>query len=229
MYGADTAAGAVAGVTRTKNPITLARAVLEHSQHVMLARDGADAYSKEQELEQVDPAYFRTDERWKQLEDWRKQKHLSSIDRTHLFGTVGAVALDAWGHVAAGTSTGGLTGKRWGRVGDSPIIGAGTFAADAICAVSATGSGEYFIRASAARQTCDRIAYKGQSVQEALDATIADIGQLGGDGGMVAIDGAGNVAFSMNTSGMYRGSVSSESAAQTAIYSDERPGRVKHH
>jgi beta-aspartyl-peptidase (threonine type) len=220
MYGADRAAGAVAGVTRTRNPITLARAVMEHSPHVMLARDGADAYSREHELEQADPAYFRTEERWKQLEEWKKGKHLSSVDRTHLFGTVGAVALDAWGHVAAGTSTGGLTGKRWGRIGDSPIVGAGTYAADSICAVSGTGTGEYFIRASAARQTCDRIAFKGQSVQDALDATMADIGSMGGDGGMIAIDGAGHVAFSMNTSGMYRGWVSSDSSAQTAIYSD---------
>jgi beta-aspartyl-peptidase (threonine type) len=229
MYGADRAAGAVAGVTRTRNPIVLARAVMDHSGHVMLAGDGADTYSKEQELERVDPAYFRTEERWRQLQDWRKDKHLSSIDRTHLFGTVGAVALDAWGHVAAGTSTGGLTGKRWGRIGDSPIIGAGTYAADGICAVSATGTGEYFIRASAARQTCDRIAYGSQSVQQALDTTIADIAKMGGDGGMIAIDGAGNVAFSMNTSGMYRGWVNSSSSVQTAIYWDEHPSRIQPH
>lgn len=225
MYGADRAAGAVAGVTQTKNPISLARAVMEHSPHVMLARDGADAFSKEQELEQVDPAYFRTDKRWRQLEEWRKEKHLSSIDRTYLFGTVGAVALDGRGHLSAGTSTGGLTGKRWGRIGDSPVIGAGTYAADGICAVSATGTGEYFIRVSAARQTCDRITWKGEGVQAALDATLADIGSLGGEGGMIAMDAAGRVAFSMNTSGMYRGWVSSLTDAKTAIYADERDVR----
>lgn len=229
MFGADRSAGAVAGVTRTKNPISLARAVMERSPHVMLARDGADAFSVEQGLEQVDPAYFRTEKRRKEFEAWRKTEHLASVDRTHLFGTVGAVALDAMGRLSAGTSTGGLTGKRWGRIGDSPVIGAGTYAADGVCAISSTGTGEYFIRTSAARQTCDRIEYKGQGVQDALDATIADIGKLGGDGGMIAMDGAGNIAFSMNTPGMYRGSVSSESSAQTAIYSDERPGRVKHH
>lgn len=222
MYGADRAAGAVAGVTRTRNPISLARAVMEHSPHVMLARDGADLFSKEQELEQVDPSYFRTEERWKQLEEWRRQQHLAAIDRTHLYGTVGAVALDASGHLAAGTSTGGLTGKRWGRIGDSPVIGAGTYAADGTCAVSGTGTGEYFIRASAARQVCDRIAWKGQSVQAALDATIADIGSLGGDGGLIALDGEGTIAFSMNTPGMYRGWVAASSAARTAIFSDEK-------
>ncbi len=228
MYGADRAAGAVAGVTRTKNPISLARAVMDHSPHVMLARDGADAFSREKGLEQVDPAYFRTEKRWKELEEWRKEQRLSSIDRTHLFGTVGAVALDAYGHLAAGTSTGGLTGKQWGRIGDSPVIGAGTYAADGICAVSGTGTGEYFIRASAGRQTCDRISWKGESVQAALDDTIADIGSLGGDGGLIGMDAAGRPAFSMNTSGMYRGWVSSQLGATTAIYADERQGTTGH-
>ena len=188
----------------------------------MLARDGADAFSKEHGLEQVDPAYFRTDKRWEELQQWRKEQHLASIDRTHLFGTVGAVALDVSGHLAAGTSTGGLTGKRWGRIGDSPVIGAGTYAVDGICAVSGTGTGEYFIRSSAARQTCDRISWRGESVQNALEATIADIGSLGGDGGMIAMDASGKIAFAMNTSGMYRGWITSSSAAKTAIYSDER-------
>ena len=226
MYGADRAAGAVAGVTRTKNPISLARAVMEHSPHVMLAREGADAFSKEQGLEQVDPAYFRTDERWKQLQEWRKGKHLSSIDRTHLFGTVGAVALDGRGPSLRGHLDGRphrqALGDAWG---DSPVIGAGTYAADGICAVSATGTGEYFIRASAARQACDRMAWRGEGVQAALDATIADIGSLGGDGGMIAMDATGRVAFSMNTSGMYRGWVSSQADAKTAIYADERDAR----
>jgi len=133
------------------------------------------------------------------------------------------VALDVNGHVAAGTSTGGMTGKRWGRVGDSPLIGAGTYAADGDCAVSATGSGEYFIRASAARQLCDRIAWHGESVLQAARDTITNIGDIGGDGGVIALDGSGTIAFAMNSSGMYRGWVTSTRPAGTAIYSDE-PG-----
>jgi beta-aspartyl-peptidase (threonine type) len=222
MDGASRRAGAVAGVTRTRNPISLARAVMEKSPHVMLARDGADQFSVEQGLPQVDPSYFRTEERWQQLLDWRKD-NAAKLDPTHARGTVGAVAIDANGHVAAGTSTGGMTGKRWGRVGDSPVIGAGTYAADGNCAVSATGSGEYFIRASAARQLCDRIAWHGEGVLQAARDTIDDIGDIGGDGGVIALDGAGTIAFAMNSSGMYRGWVTSTKPAGTAIYSDE-PG-----
>ncbi len=133
------------------------------------------------------------------------------------------MAIDTSGHVAAGTSTGGMTGKRWGRIGDSPVIGAGTYAADGNCAVSATGSGEYFIRANAARQLCDRIAWHGEAVQSAATATIANIGAIGGDGGVIAMDGDGRIAFAMNSSGMYRGWVSSALPAATAIYSNE-PG-----
>jgi beta-aspartyl-peptidase (threonine type) len=222
MDGATRKAGAVAGVTRTRNPISLARAVMQKSPHVMLARDGADQFSVEQGLPQVAPEYFRTEERWQQLLEWRRD-NAQVLDPTHLRGTVGAVAIDMNGHVAAGTSTGGMTGKRWGRIGDSPVIGAGTYAADGNCAVSATGSGEYFIRASAARQLCDRIAWHGESVQSAATATIANIGDIGGDGGVIAIDGAGRIAFAMNSSGMYRGWVTSDSATVTAIYSNE-PG-----
>jgi beta-aspartyl-peptidase (threonine type) len=222
MDGATRKAGAVAGVTRTRNPISLARAVMEKSPHVMLARDGADQFSVEQGLPQVDPTYFRTEERWQQLLDWRRD-NAAKLDPTHARGTVGAVAMDVNGHVAAGTSTGGMTGKRWGRVGDSPVIGAGTYAADGNCAVSATGSGEYFIRASAARQLCDRIAWRGESVLQAARDTIENIGNIGGDGGMIALDGAGSIAFAMNSSGMYRGWVTSTKRAGTAIYSDE-PG-----
>lgn len=130
--------------------------------------------------------------------------------------------MDTNGHLAAGTSTGGMTGKRWGRIGDSPVIGAGTYAADGNCAVSATGSGEYYIRASAARQVCDRIAWQRASVQAAADATIADIDSIGGDGGLIVMDGSGRVAFSMNTSGMYRGWVTSTVPAGTAIYSGDK-------
>jgi len=222
MDGATRKAGAVAGVTRTRNPISLARAVMQNSPHVMLAREGADQFSVEQGLPQVAPDYFRTEQRWQQLLDWRRD-NAKLLDPTHSHGTVGAVAIDVNGHVAAGTSTGGMTGKRWGRIGDSPVIGAGTYAVDGNCAVSATGSGEYFIRASAARQLCDRIAWHGESVQAAAAATIANIGDIGGDGGLIAIDGAGSIAFAMNTSGMYRGWVRSDAAAATAIYSNE-PG-----
>ena len=225
MDGASRKAGAVAGVTRTRNPISLARAVMERSRHVMLAREGADQFSLEQGLPQAPPEYFRTEERWQQLLDWRRD-HAAELDRTHSRGTVGAVALDVNGHLAAGTSTGGMTGKRWGRIGDSPVIGAGTYAVDGNCAVSATGSGEYFIRAGAARQLCDRIAWRGETVQSAASATIADIGTIGGDGGLIAIDGAGHVAFAMNTSGMYRGWVTSSVPAATANYSNE-PGPAK--
>ncbi len=220
MDGATRKAGAVAGVTRTRNPISLARAVMEKSRHVLLAREGADQYSVEQGLPQVDPGYFRTEPRWQQLLDWRRD-NASLLDPTHSRGTVGAVAIDMKGHVAAGTSTGGMTGKRWGRVGDSPLIGAGTYAADGNCAVSGTGSGEFFIRASAARQLCDRMAWRGDSVQAAAAATIADIGAIGGDGGVIAMDGTGKIAFAMNTSGMYRGWVTSATTASTAIYSNE--------
>ena len=222
MDGATLKAGAVAGVTRTRNPISLARAVMQSSPHVMMARDGADQFSVEQGLPQAPPEYFRTEERWQQLLDWRRD-HAAELDRTHSRGTVGAVAIDVNGHVAAGTSTGGMTGKRWGRIGDSPVIGAGTYAADGTCAVSATGSGEYFIRASAARQLCDRISWHSEDVRSAAASTIADIGRIGGDGGVIAMDGAGHIAFAMNSSGMYRGWVTSALPAATAIYSNE-PG-----
>lgn len=220
MDGATRSAGAVAGVTRTRNPISLARAVMEKSRHVMLAREGADQFSVEQGLEQMDPSWFRTEPRWQQLLDWRRD-NAKLLDPTHSRGTVGAVALDVQGHLAAGTSTGGMTGKRWGRIGDSPVIGAGTYAVDGICAVSATGSGEYFIRTSAARQVCDRIQWQRVAAKAAADATIEDIGKLGGDGGLIVLDGRGRIAFAMNSSGMYRGWVTSAAPAATAIYSDE--------
>ena len=221
MDGSTRKAGAVAGVTRTRNPISLARAVMEKSPHVMLAREGADQFSLEQGLEQVDPSYFRTERRWQELLDWRRN-NAASLDPAHSRGTVGAVAIDMNGHLAAGTSTGGTTGKRWGRIGDSPVIGAGTYAADGNCAVSATGAGDLFIRAGAARQVCDRIAWQGASAQDAADATIADIGSIGGDGGLIVMDGSGRIAFSMNTSGMYRGWVTSSVPAGTAIYAAEK-------
>ena len=226
MDGRTRQAGAVAGVTRTKNPISLARAVMEKSKHVMLAGPGADAFSLEHGLEQVDPDYFRTEERWQQFLQWR-DKNGALFDRTHAYGTVGAVALDQAEHLAAATSTGGIVGKRWGRVGDSPIIGAGTYAEDNMCAVSATGDGEFFIRGSAARQVRDRMAWHAENAQLAADNTIADIGSLGGEGALIALDAQGLVAFSMNSTGMYRGTVGATSAAQTAIYANEYMGTKK--
>jgi beta-aspartyl-peptidase (threonine type) len=220
MDGATRKAGAVAGVTRTRHPISLARAVMEKTPHVMLAREGADQFSVEQGLEQVDPSYFRTEQRWQELLDWQRDD-TASLDPTHSRGTVGAVAIDVNGHLAAGTSTGGMVGKRWGRIGDSPVIGAGTYAADGVCAVSGTGWGELYIRASAARQVCDRIAWQNLSAQAAADATIADIATMGGDGGLIVMDAAGRIAFAMNTSGMYRGWVTSSAPAGTAIYSTD--------
>ncbi|RYD45344.1 MAG: peptidase T [Sphingomonadales bacterium] len=221
MDGKTQKAGAVAGVTRTRHPIDLARAVMDKSPHVMLAGVGADRFSVERGLEQADPSWFRTEERWQQLLRWR-EKQLGAIDPTHLFGTVGAVALDAEGNLAAATSTGGMTGKRWGRVGDSPIIGAGTYAKNGQCAVSATGSGEYFIRESAARQVCDRVAWKGESLRDAAQATIMAVGAIGGDGGLIAMGPDGRPAFAINDLGMYRGLMSAGGSPQTAIFADEK-------
>lgn len=220
MDGATLKAGAVAGVTRTRHPVSLARAVMEKSPHVMLARDGADRFSVEMGLEQVEPGWFRTEERWQQLLKWR-QDHAYVSDPTHTFGTVGAVAVDGAGHLAAATSTGGMTGKRWGRIGDSPIIGAGTYAMDGACAVSATGSGEYFIRESAARQVCDRVRWRGASIGVAAHDTIMAVGAIGGDGGLIAMDPAGTPAFAINDLGMYRGRVAAGEAPRTAIFADE--------
>ncbi|MEH3036570.1 MAG: isoaspartyl peptidase/L-asparaginase [Sphingomonas adhaesiva] len=221
MDGATLRAGAVAGVSATKNPIVLARAVMEHSRHVLLTGAGADQFAREQGVEQVDPSYFRTEKRWREYQEWKRDEAHAALDPTHRFGTVGAVARDQRGHLAAATSTGGLTGKRWGRIGDSPIIGAGTYAIDKDCAMSATGTGEYFIRQSAGRQLCDRIAWRNQDVGDAARDTIAEVGEIGGDGGLIAMDGDGHVAFAMNSEGMYRGTVSSDKAARTAIYAGE--------
>jgi len=219
MDGRTRAAGAVTGVTRTRNPISLARAVMERSEHVFLAGSGADRFSIEQGLEQVEPAYFETPERRRQLEEL-KGRQLSAFDVDLKYGTVGAVAVDQQGHVAAATSTGGLTGKRWNRIGDSPVIGAGTYADDRACAVSATGSGEYFIRAAAAHEICARIRLKGESARAAADAVIAEIEALGGSGGVIAVTPKGDTVYSFNTPGMYRGTASA-AGRTVAIFADE--------
>jgi beta-aspartyl-peptidase (threonine type) len=220
MDGRNRAAGAVAGVTATRNPIGLARAVMEKSPHVLLAGEGADLFSKEQGHEQVANDYFSTVDRRQQLEEL-KTKKVSALEVEYKYGTVGAVALDAKGHVAAATSTGGTTGKRWGRVGDSPLIGAGTYADDRACAVSATGAGEYFIRAGAAHEICARMRLKGESAQAAADAVIAEIGSLGGDGGVIVLSPKGERVYSFNTKGMYRG-MADKAGRSVAIYGDER-------
>lgn len=220
MDGHTRAAGAVADVSATKNPIGLARAVMENSPHVFLAGAGADRFSREQGLEQVPNDYFSTAERRRQLEAM-KSKKVGALDVEYKYGTVGAVALDAEGHVAAATSTGGTTGKRWGRVGDSPIIGAGTFADDRACAVSATGAGEYFIRTGAAHEICARIRLQGEAPQAAADAVLEEIKQLGGSGGVIVLTPAGERVYAFNTSGMYRGTADNNGRS-VAIYGDER-------
>jgi L-asparaginase / beta-aspartyl-peptidase len=220
MDGRARKAGSVAGITRTKNPITAARAVMDHSPHVMLSGPGADEFSREQELEQADPSYFATPERRRQLDELKSNK-LSWFDVDLKYGTVGAVAVDQAGHVAAATSTGGLTGKRWGRIGDSPLIGAGTYADDRACAVSATGAGEFFIREGVAHEICARVRFTREKIVKAADAVMAEVKALGGDGGVIVIGPDGDGGWSFNTPGMYRGRVSSTKLAQVAIYGDE--------
>lgn len=274
MDGSSLRAGAVAGMTSTRHPIAAARAVMDQSPHVMLIGEGADTFAASVGLQQVPPAFFFTERRWQGLVTYLRTHDLPIPERPQgaplagamaegpqpplnerKFGTVGAVALDVHGNLAAGTSTGGMTGKRWGRVGDVPIIGAGTYASNRDgCAVSATGDGEYFIRASVARDICARIAetYADQAAtsaeperfmrdcgpaspsgdvcfthaeipatQNAADAEIADALALGGSGGVIVMNREGWPSFSMSTSGMYRGAISSSEPAWVAIYADE--------
>jgi beta-aspartyl-peptidase (threonine type) len=222
MDGRTRAAGAVAGVTHTRNPVTLARAVMERCPHVLLSREGAEEFAREQGIEQVDPDWFATPERWRQLQELRAKK-LGWFDVDLKYGTVGAVAVDGDGHVAAATSTGGLTGKRWGRIGDSPLIGAGTYADDRACAVSATGAGEFFIRAGAAHEICARMRMLGETPRAAADAVIAEIAAMGGEGGVIVAAPDGQVAFSFSTPGMYRGRADSAGLRETAIFADDQP------
>jgi beta-aspartyl-peptidase (threonine type) len=219
MDGKTRAAGAVAGITRVKNPIRLARAVMEKSQHVMLAGEGAEEFAREQGLQIVSRDYFRTERRLKELkEELEKEKKGASL-REYKWGTVGAVALDRNGNLAAGTSTGGRTAKRYGRVGDSPIIGAGTYA-DERCAVSGTGWGEFFIRLTIARDICAQVEYAGVSVADAADDVVMKrLPALGGDGGVIALDAKGNYSMPFNTKGMFRGARQGE-RTEVAIYGD---------
>jgi L-asparaginase / beta-aspartyl-peptidase len=219
MDGRTRAAGALAGSTTTKNPISLARKVMEESPHVFLSGSGADQFAKEQRLEQVPNSYFATPERRRQLEEMKARK-VSYFDVDLKYGTIGAVALDAEGHVAAATSTGGLTGKRWGRIGDSPIIGAGTYADDRACAVSATGAGEYFIREGVAHEICARMRLRGESAKAAADAVMAEVEALGGTGGVIVVTPKGEAEYSFNTPGMYRGKADAKGRS-VAIFGDE--------
>lgn len=240
MDGTDLTAGAVAGLTATRHPIAAARAVMEQSPHVMLIGPGADAFAALAGLEQVDPSWFFTERRWEGLVKALTEAGRPVPDRPagapapgaqarlpapplneRKFGTVGAVALDAEGRLAAGTSTGGTTGKRWGRVGDVPVIGAGTYASNRDgCAVSATGDGEFYIRATVARDICARIA-AGASARAAGQAEVDEALALGGSGGVIVMSLGGAPAYAMTTSGMYRGAVSSSEPARVAIYADE--------
>lgn len=218
MDGATRRAGAITGVQHVKNPVTLARRVMEHSPHVLLSGTGAEDFALEQGIELVPRSYFYTEHRWQALQKYR-QEHAArrAADPAWRYGTVGAVALDAQGRLAAATSTGGMTGKRWGRIGDSPLIGAGTWA-DTRVAVSATGDGEFFIRAAVAKDIAARMQYANAPLREAAHATIATVGELGGSGGVIALDASGAVAFEFNSEGMYRGMRDSRGRREVAIY-----------
>lgn len=222
MNGADLAAGAVGGVRLVKNPILLAREVMEESDHVFLSGSGAMEFAIGQGIEMMPADYFHTDTRWQQLVRARNKK-VSALPLSLRSGTVGAVALDASGRLAAGTSTGGMTNKRWGRLGDSPVIGAGTYASDtAGCAISATGHGEFFIRAAVAHDICARVEYGGMDIGEAADYVIMDrLVKMGGEGGVIAIDDQGRIAMPFNTNGMYRGYRNGAGETVISIYRDE--------
>lgn len=238
MDGRDRSAGAVAGVKTVRNPILLADKVRTDSEHVFLMGAGAEAFAVEKGFAVTPPEYFATPARREALERLKAEK-LSALDVDHKFGTVGAVALDQSGNMAAGTSTGGMTGKRWGRVGDAPVIGAGTYADNRACAVSATGWGEYFLRVGVAHEICARLRatkevnalmadpaaadddMKTEVAQYIADAVMADVKDLGGDGGVILVTPEGHAIFSFNTTGMYRGRATSAGVREVAIFGGE--------
>ena len=236
MNGKTLEAGAIASVTTIKNPISAARAVMEKSEHVMMIGPGAEKFAQQQGLEIVDPSYFYTEDRWRGLQRARQQdstkteldhgnKKTSGVaqpgNRDDKYGTVGAVALDKMGNMAAATSTGGMTNKKFGRVGDVPIIGAGTYANNTTCAISCTGWGEFFIRLVVAKTVSDLMEYKGWNLKQATDELIMKkVPQLGGDGGLIAVDKDGNVVMPFNTAGMYRGYIKSDGKPVVKIYED---------
>jgi beta-aspartyl-peptidase (threonine type) len=212
MDGSTMKAGAVAGLKHIKNPIRLARLVMERSPHVMMAGEGAELFAREQgNIEFVDQKYFYTDRAWKALQDALAAEKKQTEGTSDHHGTVGAVALDQHGNLAAGTSTGGLTNKRFGRIGDSPLIGAGTYANNQSCAVSSTGIGEFWIRYTVAHDICARVQYRGEPLQRAADDVIqGELKPIGGEGGVIGLDARGNVMMSFNTTGMGRGYVGPE-------------------
>lgn len=224
MEGHTRRAGAVAGITTVRNPIRLARTVMEHSPHVMLAGQGAEKFADGRpEIERVKNNWFDTDRRRRQLEAAQAKEKAGAavVEKGKYFGTVGAVALDAHGHIAVATSTGGMTNKRWGRVGDSPVIGAGTWA-DERCGVSGTGWGEFYIRNAVAHDICARVAYRGDALAVAADEVVNKVVPAsGGDGGAIALDRDGNIAMPFNTSGMYRAWIKPDGSRGTAIFRDE--------
>ncbi len=222
MHGANRDAGAVAGISTVKSPIALARAVMERSPHVMLAGSGAEAFALEQGFEVMSPEYFATERRREALKAFKANEQAGlQPEADHKFGTVGVVVMDADGHLVAGTSTGGMTGKRWGRIGDSPIIGAGTYADDRSCAVSATGHGEYFIRHTVARDICARMQFGGTTLLDAADRVVkGELVEAGGEGGIIAVDSTGEVVLIFNTSGMYRASINARGQKTVGIYGD---------
>jgi len=232
MDGKTLMAGAVAGVTTIRNPISAARAVMEKSEHVMMVGKGAEVFAKEAGLTIVDPSYFYTKERWDGLQKAlaedsvktvldhgnKKSMLLGTVSKDYKFGTVGAVALDNNGNLAAGTSTGGMTNKKYGRVGDAPIIGAGTYANNLTAGISCTGWGEFYIRAVVGHDISSLMEYKHLSVAEAAQTVLDKMQKLGGDGGLIALDARGNVTMPFNTAGMYRGTVTSEGKIKVQIY-----------
>jgi beta-aspartyl-peptidase (threonine type) len=221
MDGATAKAGAVAGVRHVKNPIELARLVMDRSTHVMLAGEGAEEFALEQGMALVPGSYFYTERRWQQLEEAQKAERTASVAKEDIgfFSTVGAVARDRDGNLAAATSTGGMTNKRWGRVGDSPIIGAGTYADNATCAVSSTGSGEYFIRAVVAHEICARVRLAGVTAAKAAHDVVHEmLPKIGGDGGVIVVDRQGALTLEFNTEGMFRGARDSSGRREVAIY-----------
>ena len=241
MNGQTLAAGSVAGVTTIKNPISAARAVMEKSPHVMMAGKGAEKFAAQQGLEIVDPSYFYTEDRWKSLERARKADSLNNAGKDSLmkkskafseffdspigvtgkYGTVGAVALDRHGNLAAATSTGGMTNKKFGRIGDAPIIGAGTYANNATVAISGTGWGEFFIRLVMAKSVSDMMEYGKMSLKEATDQMVMKkLPALGGDGGLIAVDKNGNIAMPFCTEGMYRGFITNDGKKEIKIYKE---------
>lgn len=231
MDGKTLMAGAVAGITTVRHPISVARAVMEKSEHVMMMGPGAEQFSKEAGLEMVDPKFFWTQHRWDALQRILKEDStkmaldhddkitkLGIENKDNKFGTVGCVALDNEGNLAAGTSTGGMTNKKYGRVGDSPIIGSGTYANNKTAGISCTGWGEFFIRNVVAYDVSAMMEYKGLSVDEASKLAIEKVGKMGGDGGLIALDAKGNVSMPFNTEGMYRGTVTKDGKIEVLIF-----------